>query len=103
MLNLCIKSFPGAETSCMKDYVKPSLRSAPNHFILHVGKNDLNSNQTSQVITKEIVYLATSLKNNQHDISISNIILKTDKSKLNAKQWKLIKFYPNCVTKEIFI
>ena len=56
-----VKSFPGAKTSCMKDYVKPSLRSTPNHFILHVGTNDLNSNQTSEVIAKEIVDLATSL------------------------------------------
>ena len=72
-----VKSFPGAKTSCMKDYVKPSLRSTPNHFILHVGTNDLNSNQTSEVIAKEIVDLATSLKNNQHDVSVSNIILRT--------------------------
>ena len=81
-----VKSFPGAKTSCMKDYVKPSLRSTPNHFILHVGTNDLNSNQTSEVIAKEIVDLATSLKNNQHDVSVSNIILRTDNSKLNAKR-----------------
>ena len=40
------KSFASAKTSCMKDYLKPSLRSTPNHFILHVGTNDLNSNQT---------------------------------------------------------
>ena len=40
------KSFASAKTSCMKDYVKPWLRSTPNHFILHVGTNDLNSNQT---------------------------------------------------------
>ena len=81
-----VKSFPGAKTSCMKDYVKPLLRSTPNHFILHVGTNDLNSHQTSEVIAKEIVDLATSLKNNQHDVSVSNIILRTDNSKLNAKR-----------------
>ena len=46
------KSFPVAKTSCMKDYVKQSLRNTPNHFILHVGKNKLNSNQTSEVIAK---------------------------------------------------
>ena len=81
-----VKSFPGAKTSCMKDYVKPPLRSTPNHFILLFGTNDLNSNQTSEVIAKEIVDLATSLKNNQHDVSVSNIILRTDNSKLNAKR-----------------
>ena len=80
-----VKSFPGAKTSCMKDYVKPSLRSTPNYFMLHVGTNDLNSNQTCKVIAKEIVDLATSLKNNQYDVSVSNIILRIDNSKLNAK------------------
>ena len=83
---LYVKSFPGGKTSCMKDYVKPSSRSTSNHFILHAGTNDLNSNQTSGVIAKEIVDLATSLKNNQHDVSVSNIILRTDNSKLNAKR-----------------
>ena len=83
------KSFASAKTSCMKDYVKPWLRSTPNHFILHVGTNDLNSNQTWEVIPKEIIDLATSLKNNQRDVSISNISLRTDNSKLNAKRFEV--------------
>ena len=73
----------------MKGYVKPSLRSTSNHFILHVGTNDLNSNQTSEVIAKEIADLATSLENNQHGVSVSNIIRRTDNLKLNAKQCKV--------------
>ena len=32
-----VKSFPGAKTSCLKDYVKPSLQSTQKHFILHSG------------------------------------------------------------------
>ena len=65
------------------------VKKTPNHFILHVGTNDLNSSQTSEVIAKEIVDLATSLKNNQHDVSVSNIILRTDNSKLNAKRYEV--------------
>ena len=65
-----VKSFPGPKTTCMKDYVKPSLRSTPNHFILCVGMNDLNSNQASEVTAKEIVDLSTSLKNNRHYVSV---------------------------------
>ena len=62
-----VKPFSGDKTSCMKDYVKPSLRSTPNHFFffLHVAMNELRSNQTSELISKEIVDFATSLKNNQ--------------------------------------
>ena len=70
-LNGCdmFKKIPG-----MKGYVNPLLRRTPNHFILHVGTNDLNSNQTREVIAKEISYLATSLKNNQQHVCVSNII-----------------------------
>ena len=66
--------------------MKPSLRSTPKHFILHVGTNDLNSNQTSEVIAKEFADLATPSRNNQHDVGVYNIILRTDNSKLNAKR-----------------
>ena len=84
-----VKSFSGAKTSCLKDYVKPSLQSTPNHFILHGGTNDLYSNQTSKVIARKIVDLATSLKNNHYNVSDSNIILRIDNSKFNAKRWKV--------------
>ena len=37
---------------CVLDYVKPSPKSTSNHFILPAGTNNLNSNQTSEVIAK---------------------------------------------------
>ena len=43
--------------------MKPSLKRTPSQFVLLVGTNDLNSSQTSKVITKEMVDLETSLKN----------------------------------------
>ena len=45
-----VKQFAGANTSCMKYYMQPSLRNAPNHFILHVGTNDLDSDKTAKNI-----------------------------------------------------
>ena len=69
--------------------MKSSFRSTPSHFILHVGTKNVDSNQTSEVIAKEIIDLATSLKNNQHDVSVSKIMLRTDNSKLNAKRWEV--------------
>ena len=39
-----VKSFPGAKTSCMKDFVKLTLRRPSKHFILRVGTNDINCN-----------------------------------------------------------
>ena len=45
-----VKSFSGATVSCMEDYMKPSIRNSPEHFILHVGTNDLYSEKSSKVL-----------------------------------------------------
>ena len=39
-----VRTFPGATTQCMADYMKPWIWAKPNHFILYAWKNDLNSN-----------------------------------------------------------
>ena len=52
----------------MKDYIKPSLIGNPDHFILHVGTNDLNTDRSPELIAKSIVDLATTLKGNSRDI-----------------------------------
>ena len=38
-----VKQFSGATAKCMKDYIKPLLKENPNHFILRVGTNELNT------------------------------------------------------------
>ena len=65
--------------------MKPSLRNPPDHFILHVGTNDLSSEKCSMEIAKSIINLACRLKNEIHDVSVSTIILRTDNKKLNEK------------------
>ena len=80
-----VKPFSGARTKCMKDYMKPSLRENPDHFILHVGTNDLNTERSPKLIAKFIVDLTTTLKGNSRDVSVSNIIVRTDNSNLNEK------------------
>ena len=82
---ICVKTFSGATVSCMEDYMKPSLRNPPDHFILHVGTNDLSSEKCSMEIAKSIINLACRLKNEIHDVSVSTIILRTDDKKLNEK------------------
>ena len=80
-----VKSFPGATTQCMVDYMKPSIRTQPNHFILHVGTNDLISNSPSEEIARNIVNLTSEMKSENSDVSISTIITRTDKPELNKK------------------
>ena len=80
-----VKQFLGARTKCMKDYMKASLRENPHHLILHVGINDLNKKRCPKLIAKSIVGLATTLKGNSRDVSVSNIVVRTDNSNLNEK------------------
>ena len=84
-----VKAFSGATVSCMEDYMKPSLRNPPDHFILHVGTNDLCSEECSMEIAESIINLACRLKNEIHDVSISTIILRTDDKKLNEKRMEV--------------
>ena len=76
----------------MHDYVKPSVRSSPDHFILHVGTNDLSSNKSPEQIARSIIDLAASIKNEKHDVSISNFIIRADDEKLEEKRCEVNSF-----------
>ena len=69
----------------MKDYANPSLQENPDHFILHVSRDDLNTERSLELIAKSIVDLATTLKGNSRDARLSNIIVRGDNSNLNEK------------------
>ena len=80
-----VKTFSRATVSCVEDYMKLPLRNPPDHFIGHVGKNDLYYEKLPMEITESIINLAFRLKNEIHDVSVSTIILRTDDKKLNEK------------------
>lgn len=69
----------------MNDYVKPSVRDSPDHFILHVGTNDLSSDKSPEEIARSKIDLATSIKNEKHDVNISNIIILKNSKKLEER------------------
>ena len=54
-----VRNFPGAITQSMADYMKPSIRAKPNHFILHVGTNILSSNRPPDEIAKATIDLGS--------------------------------------------
>ena len=93
--NVCIRYFPGAKVRCMKDYLKPSLRENPDHFVLHVGTNDLDSDRSPDLIAKSIVDAASSLKTDKPDVTISNIVTRNDRfmGKANEVNKCLTKLY----------
>ena len=57
-----VKTFSGAKTACTHNYVNPSVRSSPNHFIFHVGTNDLSPNKSTEEIARSIIDLALTLQ-----------------------------------------
>ena len=66
-----VQSFHGAQLQCMSDYKKPLMRGKPDHSIVHVGTNDINSEVLSKSIIESIVDLAVSLKAEGNDVSVS--------------------------------
>ena len=97
-----VMSFSGATADCMTDYMKPSLRENPNHFILHLGTNDLISNNSAKCIAESIIEKAVYLKNDKHDVSISSIVLRKDnlKNKVDEVNNNLKEM---CTEKNIFL
>ena len=77
------KTFPGACTADMKDYVKPSMKHEPHLAILHTGTNDLRFEKSPSEIAGEIIDLGVSLKTPENEVVISSIIIHGDK--LNGK------------------
>ena len=74
-----VRSFSSAKTRCMHDHVKPTMRDFnPEHVIIHVGTNDLNSDKTASQIANSIVELALSLKNENNNIYVSLIVPRND-------------------------
>ena len=69
--------------------MKLSLQKDPNHIILHVGTNDVILDRTSQDIATSIVNLVYSMKDENCDVSISKIILRTDNKKFSQKSWEV--------------
>ena len=64
--------------SCMKDYVKPSLKYNNDVMVLHCGSNDLRGEKTPAAISDEIIELANSIKKADNEIMISSLVVRDD-------------------------
>ena len=96
-----VKSFSGSKVRCINDHMKPS-REKPDHTIMHVGTNDLNSGRSSDLITKSTFDLAITLKNNSQNVSISNIIMRNDN--FNEKAMEVNGYRKQlCIENSIFL
>ena len=62
----------------MYNYGKPSLRENPYHLIIHIGTNDISTNQRLEQIEKSIAELALSVKTKFCDVTLSDITVRND-------------------------
>ena len=74
-----VRQSSSSQVSCMKDYVKPSIReNNPDHIIFNVGTNDVPSEKAPQVIARSIVDLVKSLTNDNLQVTVSSIVPQND-------------------------
>ena len=78
-----LNNFSGAKNESMSDYLKLFLRDDPDHFILHVGTNDLKSEKI--------------------DICISNITVRADNQHVSAKTFGKTKRVNQIFNRTVFL
>ena len=77
--DIYVRNFPGVKVRSMKDYTKPCTREEnPDHIILHVGTNDLTSDNSPERVGKSIVDLAKNMFHDNRKVTISGIIRRND-------------------------
>ena len=63
----------------MKDYVKHSIReNNPDHVIIHVDTNELDSERQADVIAKSFIDVAKGIRANTCTASISGVVRRND-------------------------
>ena len=80
-----IKSFSGATTTCMTDYIKPTQNYKPDCIIIDCGTNDLRTGEEPKSIAKRIMDLAISSERDENTICIPGIVPRNDKAILKEK------------------
>ena len=74
-----MRSFPGATAQHMADYMKPYIWAKPNHFVIHVGTNDLNSNKPpDRQNCKNHYWFSFRIEIWKSGVSISPIIVRVE-------------------------
>ena len=62
--HVAVKSFSGAKTEDMEDYLKPLIRKEPDETILHVGTNNAKGEDSARMVADHIVNLGLQIQQN---------------------------------------
>ena len=91
-----MRQFSGSKVSCIKGYVKPSIRKNNPDHIFHGGTNDVPSEKTPQVIAQSLVALVKTAANDNLQVTVSSIVPRNDQwskkvYEVNKVLWNLWK------------
>ena len=75
---IIVKNFSRSTTEDMMTYIIPPLKRNPDRFIIHVGTNDLRSNQDPETIGRNIVEVVYNSKTDTNKVLISSIVPRRD-------------------------
>ena len=96
-----MKDFSESTTEDIMTYIKPPLKRNPGHFIIHLGTNDLRSNQDPETIAKHIAKVANNSKTDTNKKLISGIVPRRDN--LNGKDRQVNIFLKKFCMKNYFV
>ena len=73
-----VKYFSESTKENMMTYIKPLLKRNPDRFTIHVGPNDLGSNQDPNTIARNVAEVANNGKPDTNKELISSIVPRHD-------------------------
>ena len=84
--NVYVSHFASVKVRCMKDHIKRSLKEKLDRIVLHVGANGLDSDRLPDVTAKSVADVASSMKIEKHDVTVSDIVIRADQFKEKSKE-----------------
>lgn len=85
--HVAVKSFSGAKTEDMEDYLKPLIRKEPDELIIHIGTNNIKGNETPRMVAEHVVNLGLQIQQNspKTKVTVSELTVRKDKPEILNK------------------
>ena len=95
--NIKVRSFPGANSDDMKDYIRPLLRKCPEKIVLHVGTNDAIESSPEEIVEK-IVSVKSFIESK---LESCNVIISSPINRLDSQKFAVKIRNANAILKTI--